>query len=151
MPKKENPIDKFNRNYIVDSISGCWIYQKIGKDNYGRIFLNNKYIKAHRFSYETFVGPLNTELEICHNCNCKACVNPNHLRQDTRSSNAIDRVYDANNSNQKLTPEQVIEIKIALQNPYYGIQRYLAKKYKVHYATINDIKTKKRWSHLTIE
>ena len=65
--------------------------------------------------------------------------------------NAIDRVYDNNNSKQKLNAEQVFEIKIALQNPYYGIQKDLANKYKVHRATINDIKTKKRWSHIKIE
>jgi len=148
---RKTVLDRFNSRHKIDKESGCWIYQNIGKDGYGRIFINNKYMKAHRFSYETFVGPLDPNLEICHSCNCKSCVNPTHLRQDTRSSNAIDRVYDNNNSKQKLNAEQVFEIKIALQNPYYGIQKDLAKKYKVHRATINDIKTKKRWSHLNIE
>ena len=107
-------------------------------------------IKAHRFSYETFVGPLIKGLEICHRCNCKSCINPEHLRQDTHSSNQIDRVYDGNNSYQKLTPDQVKEIKIELINYYKGMNKMLSEKYNVHRATISDIKLGKRWSHLKI-
>ena len=151
MPKKEDPLLKFNRNYTIDSETGCWIYQNIGADGYGRIFIDNKYIKAHRYSFQTFVGPLKEELEICHECNCRSCVRPDHLRQDTASSNSIDRVNFGNNGKQKLSLEQVKEIKLALKNTYYGINKDLAKKYKVHFATISDIKLGNRWSHVTVD
>jgi hypothetical protein len=148
---RKTTIEIFNESYIIDSKTGCWLYQKTRKDGYGELRINNKKIKAHRFSYETFIGPLDPELEICHSCNCKSCVRPDHLRQDTRSSNQIDRVYDGNNSNQKLTPKQVAEIKIALKNSYHGINKYLASIYDVTTTTITDIKKQKTWSHLTID
>jgi hypothetical protein len=154
--KKQSTIDRFNTKYILDPETNCWLWtDKIHPSGYGRIGVEvgdkNKMIYAHRFSYENFVGPLNPKLEICHTCNCKSCVNPSHLRQDTHSSNQIDRVYDGNNSYQKLTPEQVIEIKIALLNPFYGLITQLAKKYNVNNVTIHDIKTGRNWSHLKIE
>ena len=152
MPKKEDPLIRFHRKNEIDPISGCWLWNSTkDKNGYGVIGINKKTIKAHRFSYETFIGPLDTELEICHSCNCKSCVRPDHLRQDTKSSNAIDRVYDYKQNGQILTPEQVKEIKKELQNAYYGINNVLAKKYGVHNSLISDIKLGKRWSHLTID
>lgn len=152
MPKKEDPLVRFHCKYKVDPNTGCWLWtDRPHKFGYGMIKVYGKTIAAHRFSYETFVGPLDPTLEICHSCNCKLCVNPNHLRQDSHSSNQIDRVYDGNNSYQKLTSEQVKEIKLALQNPYWGIGRDLANKYEVSRVTITDIKNGYRWSHLTID
>jgi hypothetical protein len=149
---RKTSIERFNSKYKVDQITNCFIWtDKLHPSGYGRIGIKGKMIYAHIYSYETFVGPLNPKLQICHKCNNKACVNPTHLRQDTHSSNQIDRVYDGNNSYQKLTPEQVIEIKIALQNPYYGLITQLAKKYNVCHVTIHDIKTGRNWSHLTID
>lgn len=34
---------------------------------------------AHRFFYETLVGPIDEGLELHHRCEVKSCVNPNHL------------------------------------------------------------------------
>jgi hypothetical protein len=148
---KKTTIERFNSKYKIDPITNCWLWtDKLHPSGYGRIGVNKKMIYAHIYSYETFVGTLYPKLEICHTCNCKACVNPNHLRQDTHSSNQIDRVYDGNNSYQKLTPEEVKEIKIALLNPFYGLITQLAKKYNVSDVTIHDIKTGRNWSHLKI-
>ena len=150
MPKKEDPIIRFHRKYKIDPETDCWIWTESKCKGYGCIKVNGKMIKAHRFSYETFVGPLDSKLEICHNCNCKSCVNPSHLRQDTKSSNAIDRVLIFNQREQKLTVEQVKEIKVALLNPYWGIGKTLADKYGVDSSHITHIKNGKKWSHLKI-
>jgi hypothetical protein len=151
MPKKEDPLVRFHRSYEVDLETGCWLWTKAKCKGYGVFKINRKMIKAHRFSYETFVGPLDPNLEICHNCNCKSCINPQHLRQDTKSSNAIDRVKDFKQNGQILKSEQIIEIKIALQSPYWGINKDLAKKYQVHSSHITKIKNNDKWKHITIE
>jgi hypothetical protein len=147
-----DPVERLKNSYIVDPITGCWKYTGyIAPNGYGQIQVYGKTLRVHRFAYETFVGPLDTTLEICHSCNCKSCINPEHLRQDTRSSNAIDKSYVFAHADQKLTPEQVIEIKKELQNPYWGINTALANKYKVHNTVISQIKLGLRWSHLTID
>lgn len=146
-----DPVERLKNSYIVDSNTGCWKYTGyIATNGYGQITVNKKTLRVHRFAYETFVGPLDPELEICHSCNCKSCINPEHLRQDTKSSNAIDKSYVFAHADQKLTPEQVIEIKKELQNPYWGINTALANKYRVHNSLISEIKLGKRWSHLKI-
>ena len=59
---------------------GCWLW--IGykdKDGYGKFCVNRKHTRAHRFAYETFVGPIAPGLEIDHKCRVRSCVNPAHL------------------------------------------------------------------------
>lgn len=152
MPKKEDPIVRFHRKYKVDPETGCWIWtDRPHLLGYGELKVYGKMMKAHRFSYETFVGPLDPKLEICHECNTKLCVNPKHLRQDTKSSNQIDISKIKGRKNQKLSFEAVIEIKLALQNPYWGIGKDLADKYGVARCTITEIKNNDKWKHITIE
>ena len=55
-------------------------------------FWNGKPIKAHRFAYETWNGPLIDGLLICHTCDNHRCVNPAHLYQGTASDNVRDAV-----------------------------------------------------------
>ena len=146
-----DPIERFKQKYIVNPNTGCWEYTGcIEKNGYGRFKLNKKNILAHRFSYEYYVGSIDPNLEICHNCNCKKCVNYEHMRQDTKSSNAIDKLKAKNHCIQKLSVEEVIEIKKALKHYYHGQIKDLAHFYKVDPATISMIKSGKRRSHIQI-
>jgi hypothetical protein len=146
-----DPVERLKNSYIVDPDTGCWNYINISSNGYGKIYVYGKHMNAHRFSYETFVGKLDSNLEICHNCNNKSCINPEHLRQDTRSSNSIDKVYDGKQNGQILTPEQVIEIKKELQNTYYGINKILANRYGVSNGVISQIRCNRKWKHITID
>ena len=148
---KKDPIDRFKEKYIVDEESGCWNWTgTITNKGYGTFHINNKEIKAHRFSYEYFIGPLDLKLMICHNCHNRKCCNPNHLRQDTNYSNMIDMVYQKNQRHQILSVDEVIEIKKALKNYYRGQIKDLAHFYKVDPETIGAIKNSRSWSHIQI-
>jgi hypothetical protein len=149
---KVEAIDRFNKKYVVDEKTGCWqwiaCFEKAG---YGGFRVGSKMLRAHRFSYEYFNGPLNSNLEICHNCNNKGCVNPIHLRQDTKSSNTIDKIYKKNHCNQVLSVEEVIEIKKSQKNYYRGQNLDLAHFYKVNPCTISSIKTGRMWNYVEID
>lgn len=48
-----------------------------------------KSILAHRFSYESFIGPIPDGLQIDHLCRVRHCVNPNHLEPVTARENTF--------------------------------------------------------------
>jgi hypothetical protein len=136
---------------IQKSKSGCWIWKGY-KDpkGYGRISIKNIPVLVHRLIFEHYNGELNSKLEVCHECNNAYCVNPEHLRQDTKSSNMIDMVKIKKQHSQKLTVLEVLEIKKKLKSNYRGIVKDLAKEYNVSRYAITDIKIGKSWSWLDI-
>jgi hypothetical protein len=149
---KIDPIIKFHQKYVVDKETGCWEWKdKLGHNGYGRLQFDKKSIQAHRFSYEHFNDHLKEGFVICHTCHNRKCVNPEHLRQDTQSSNMIDMIHCKNGKDQVLSIEEVIEIKKALQFYYRGQCKDLAHFYKVTDRTIYHIKTGTRWSHVKID
>ena len=151
--QKIDPIERFKTKYVVDPVTGCWNWQGcLDEKGYGRFgILPGKNIKAHRYSYEIFVGKLDNNLKICHSCNNRKCINPEHLRQDTISSNAIDMIYSKNGNFQILSIDEVIEIKKELKHHYRGQCKDLAHFYKVETSTISAIKTGRSWSHVEVD
>lgn len=68
--------------------SGCWVWLGgSSPQGYGYMRNKGKMRKAHRVSYETFVGEIPAGLEIHHVCEVRSCVNPKHLRPVTRKQN----------------------------------------------------------------
>ena len=66
----------------------CWIWPKQKYQGYG-ICKDGIYRgkKAHRVSYEFFVGPIPKGLEIDHLCRNPSCVNPDHLEPVSHAEN----------------------------------------------------------------
>ena len=84
---KTPPLARFEEKYVVDN-NGCWIWTAFkNKDGYGYFRVDGETVRAHRWSYEHFVGPIPSRLETDHLCRVRSCVNPDHLEPVTHLEN----------------------------------------------------------------
>ncbi len=75
---------------VRDPETECWEWAGTRFRGYGMIGvrgLENR--RAHRVSYETFVGPIPDGLTIDHLCRNRGCVNPAHLEPVTNKVNVL--------------------------------------------------------------
>ena len=66
----------------------CWLWLAATQNGYGIFTLSDppgRTVKAHRWSYEHLVGPI--EFTLDHLCRVRNCVNPVHLEDVTMGEN----------------------------------------------------------------
>ena len=68
----------------------CWIWTASLTHGYGQFYWNGVIGRAHRMSYEVFIGPIPTSAQVQHKCDRKDCVNPHHLKLGTHKTNNAD-------------------------------------------------------------
>jgi len=103
----------------VDKTDTCWLWKgAFGWKKYGRFSpSHSKSYAAHRFSYETFVGPIPKKILVLHKCDQASCVRPDHLFLGTQHDNMLDclkkgrRPSGENHVMCKLSDNQVAEIR----------------------------------------
>ena len=80
---------------------------RVGAKGYGHFYPSrtDKYVAAHRWSYEHFVGPIPAGLEMDHLCFNRRCVAPHHLEPVTHDENMRRRAL-ANNKVQASRPRR---------------------------------------------
>jgi hypothetical protein len=153
---KFNLIEKHANNYVVSS-TGCWEHQGHIHRGYGSAKLLLKgsllHLKAHRLAYYYHYKIDPSPLLVCHHCDNKRCVNPEHLYVGTHEDNMNDvvergRQRGSSNTFSKLTEEDVLRIKkrIAAGEKYKDI----AEDYCIKKCTIADIATQRSWSHVQL-
>lgn len=85
-----SPQCRFVAKARIYSPDECWEWTGAQDSNgYGHMRDGARTVKAHRFSYETAVGPIPGGLEIDHLCRNRLCVNPDHLEPVTDRENWI--------------------------------------------------------------
>ncbi len=126
-------------DWVLDPKTGCHKWRWGNKKYRQLIEYKGKRELAYRVSWELHNGPIPDGYQINHRCNNGRCVNPKHLYLGDQFANMQDTVHAGNHTIQKLTWEQVIEIR-AKYEPGKSTHKSLALEYGgVHLSTIGDI------------
>lgn len=130
----------------------CWEWVGLQDDfGYGITGVGGKPNKAHRVSYEAFVGRLPEGACVLHKCDNPRCVNPDHLFLGTRADNAADKVakgrqrrhFGETNPNARLCADDIRAIRSSAETG-----KALSKKYGVSQTNISSIRLGKAWGHI---
>ena len=97
MPKNASLYERWVEKVDLAGKHECWEWTASKDvDGYGRFqyptSTGQVHIRAHRWTYSFFVGPLKEGLVVMHECDNPGCVNPSHLRQDTALTNNDDKI-----------------------------------------------------------
>lgn len=132
----EPVIDKFwkrvDKNGPVPNyaphLGSCWIWTgQINNSGYGELSFGPKNdrtrVRAHRYSYETLVGPIIEGNHLDHLCRVRHCVNPSHLEDVTPRENFRRGTGWSGRNAQKthcskgheFTPDNTIFVKLGRQ------------------------------------
>lgn len=151
MSRTAEPVaDRILANVAMEPNSGCWLWLgRLTEKGYASLTsaLYPGEQKGHRLSYLTFKGAIG-DLFVCHSCDVRSCVNPDHLWLGTNADNLADAVAKRRSgakqnsprppsrfrhTSSKLTDELVLLLRA---QPFVSCRR-LARHLGVHHTTIS--------------
>jgi HNH endonuclease len=140
----------------VYKTNSCWLWTAaLSPKGYGTFRVGPRQRRAHRVSYELFVGPIPDGAVVMHSCDVPRCVRPDHLTAGSQLENQQDmtakgrgRTGDRNGwrlNSPKLTMALADEIR-----GVYALggvrQRELAAEYGISQTMVSKIIRAERWA-----
>lgn len=146
--RAEDPYLRLERKTRITE-SGCWEWTGgyKGAAKHGAIKVNGRMEGVHRLSARRWLGlGQNDPRHVLHHCDNPRCWRPSHLYLGTHQDNMRDKRERkrARSGKQKLTPEQVVEIREKIKQ---GVRNmHLAEEYNISRSMISSIRHHRYWT-----
>ncbi len=149
----DEDLERFREKVKVQP-SGCHEWQgAIGDSGYGQFFYSSgtykgtRNIRAHRVAYIIATGETLTSKDyICHTCDNRRCVNPEHLFKGDARINAHDAIEKGRHPSAKLGKKDVE--RMYQEYDKGATVKELSKRFGVHDRTVRNIVAGRSYKNL---
>lgn len=135
----------------VNKTDCCWEWTgATGRTSgYGVIEYNGKQTQPHRVVWELAYGPIPDGMYVCHHCDNRLCVRPDHLFLGTPKENTADMIgkgriaRDERMPHTKLTPDDVRAVRAAP-----GTAREVAAQFGISEIYVYQLRARQYRKHI---
>lgn len=116
--------ERYKARTVVDAKTGCWLWQGfIHAMGYGDACYRGKNHRVHRAMWIVTRGAIPSGMHVCHTCDVRHCINPDHLwlgtnRENIRDAAAKGRIRNRNNGPLPETPIARVQVARSYKKPY---------------------------------
>ena len=153
MPGKSDDTERF-WSYVVKG-DGCWEWTgTLSSNGYGKSWFSGRLVRAHRVSWALVNGPVPAGMCVCHHCDNRVCVRPDHLFIGTYRDNVLDKEHKGRGNHPRgssagralVTEVDVVEIRRLAEGgmcyhdigPSYGLSKQ----------AVGSIVRRQSWRHV---
>jgi hypothetical protein len=144
-------VDRFWSKVAKADGDECWEWQGARMSNgYGVIRQERRSVYTHRLSFMLLAGPIPPGILVCHTCDNRICVNPNHLFAGTKADNHNDMMVKGRQrpargesvNTAKLTED---EVRVIRSQRFKVRSKELARQFGVSHHAISKIWRRVSW------
>lgn len=134
--------------------TGCWMWQGCfdPKTGYAQVTWRPRRLSVHRLAWEATKGPIPPGKMVCHSCDRRLCVNPEHLFLSNHQGNMADMVAKGRQCRGPRHPKAILDepmIELIRAETARGVRQVdLAALCGVAQTTISAVIRGETWRHV---